>query len=406
METTNTYKELLQKIEHLEGQLSEAQHTIDAIREGEVDAFIVNNGNGHQIYTLKTADLTYRIFIEKMAEGAITLNKKGIVLYANSSFAEMLELPLAAILGCRFESLFPKDQRAKVSKLIATAWHRECKEETELRNISDKVHPVLLSMNSLGMDGEETLSIIITDLSFQKESMEQKRTIEKKDEFITIASHELRTPVTSIKGYIQVLKYTFMAEGNDNAVQLLARADMQINKLATLINDLLDVKKIENGKLTYNAASFDFNELVTETLEETERVIKNHRLRCRLSPPCSVLGDRNKIGQVITNFIDNAAKYSPHGTTIEIITTLEKNSVRLSVKDSGMGIPKDQQEKVFERFFRVSGDKDNTYSGLGLGLYISSEIIKRHDGIIGVESEFNKGSCFYFELPLYKELSL
>ncbi|MEO5592983.1 MAG: ATP-binding protein [Chitinophagaceae bacterium] len=115
---------------------------------------------------------------------------------------------------------------------------------------------------------------------------------------------------------------------------------------------------------------------------------------------CFINGDRNKIGQVITNFIDNAGKYSPEHAIIKVNTVHTKERIRLAVQDFGLGIPKDQQAKIFERFFRVNGEKENTYAGLALGLYISSEIIKRHKGSIGVESAQGKGSTFSFELPI------
>jgi signal transduction histidine kinase len=276
---------------------------------------------------------------------------------------------------------------------------QESKAEIYLCSKKNKKLPVLLSMNTLEIDGGQALSILITDLSFQKQTQEQKKVMDKKDEFISIASHELKTPVTSIKGYVQLLRSTFQSEGNNYAVELLTKADTQINKLATLISDLLDVKKMENGQLQYREEHFDFSELVKEIVEETGRVMSRHSIRCELDTTCKIYGDRNKIGQVIINFIDNAGKYSPPQTVICVKATDKNNKVRLSVQDFGMGIPKDQQSKIFERFFRVYTEKVNTYSGLGLGLYISAEIIKRHKGNIGVESEEGNGSTFYFEIP-------
>jgi signal transduction histidine kinase len=113
------------------------------------------------------------------------------------------------------------------------------------------------------------------------------------------------------------------------------------------------------------------------------------------------MGDRNKVGQVITNLLENAGKYSPPGSVITVSTVRKGKRVKLFVKDSGKGIPRDQLDRIFERFFRVTGDKQETYSGLGLGLYISSEIVRRHKGNIGVESEENNGSTFYFDLPVH-----
>ncbi|WP_462219252.1 sensor histidine kinase [Ferruginibacter sp.] len=223
--------------------------------------------------------------------------------------------------------------------------------------------------------------------------------IVKKDEFISTASHELKTPVTSIKGYVQLLQYTFKKEGNTKAAGLLKRVDMQVNKLANLISDLLDVKKIKNGQLQYHTGCFDLNELVKEIAEEMENVLKEHVIVTTLGPVKNIYGDRNKIGQVIKNFLENAGKYSVPGSLIDIKSVKKQNSILLTVQDYGIGIPEKQQSKVFEKYYKVDDDKENTYSGLGLGLYICSEIIKHHNGTIGVKSVKGKGAEFYFKLP-------
>ena len=400
MRDNNTYQELSEQVTELKAQLAEANELINAIHKGEIDAFVVNNEGRHELYTLKSADKTYRLFIEKMNEGAITLNQQNIVLYSNTAFANLLNIPLENVIGSYFEDLVPGEFRIPVNHLINNAWKlQESKAEIVLPG-HNKAVPVMLSLNALETDGGMAMSIIAADLSLQKEALEQKAAMEKKDEFISIASHELKTPVTSIKGYVQLLQHNFQQDGNDLAANLLGRVDAQINKLSTLISDLLDVKKIENGQLHYNENLFDFNELVAEVIEETSQILKKHTLLQKLGESKMVKGDRNKIGQVIINFIDNAGKYSPIDSEILINTDIVGNSIKLSVKDHGIGIPANQQGKVFDRFFRVSGEKEDTYSGLGLGLYISSEFIKRHKGTIGVESEIGDGSTFYFTIPI------
>jgi len=400
MRDNNTYQELNEQVTELKAQLAEAHELINAIHKGEIDAFVVNNEGRHELYTLKSADKTYRLFIEKMNEGAITLNQQNIVLYSNTAFANLLNIPLENVIGSYFEDLVPGEFRIPVNHLINNAWKlQESKAEIALPG-HNKAVPVMLSLNALETDGGMAMSIIAADLSLQKEALEQKAAMEKKDEFISIASHELKTPVTSIKGYVQLLQHNFQQDGNDLAANLLGRVDAQINKLSTLISDLLDVKKIENGQLHYNENLFDFNELVAEVIEETSQILKKHTLLQKLGESKMVKGDRNKIGQVIINFIDNAGKYSPIDSEILINTDIVGNSIKLSVKDHGIGIPANQQGKIFDRFFRVSGEKEDTYSGLGLGLYISSEFIKRHKGTIGVESEIGDGSTFYFTIPI------
>ncbi len=222
----------------------------------------------------------------------------------------------------------------------------------------------------------------------------------QKDEFIAVASHELKTPVTSIKGYTQILQMRFSQEGNTKAVELLSRMDGQINKLSKLISDLLDATKIEGGILQFHEVFFDFNELVMEIVEEMQQITQRHTIIVKVALTTKIYGDRDRIGQVITNFISNAIKYSPNNDEIILTTSKAKNTISLCVQDFGIGIPKQNQDKVFDRFYRVSGDKEDTYPGLGLGLFISSEIVKRHKGTITVTSIKGKGSTFCFVLPV------
>jgi len=229
---------------------------------------------------------------------------------------------------------------------------------------------------------------------------EQKKLEQQKDDFIAIASHELKTPITSIKGYAQLLERRFRRAGDENAAVLLKKMDAQLNKLMTLIRDLLDVTKLESEKLLFHPSAFDFNELVNEIIEEIQVTTNKHHIIANLSAPIVLTADRDRIGQVLTNLLTNAIKYSPGAETIEVKTAYSADTVITSVHDSGIGIPKEKQARIFERFFRVEGDSQITYPGLGLGLYISAEFVKRHHGSIWVESEEGKGTTFSFSLPL------
>ncbi len=231
-----------------------------------------------------------------------------------------------------------------------------------------------------------------------------KRLEQQKDEFLAVASHELKTPVTSIKAYAQVLQRLFKNKGDISSFELLGKMDAQINKLITLIADLLDVSKMQAGKLQLRLDHFDFNALVSEIVDEIQRTTARHTIHTELMGNKMVYGDKDRLGQVITNFLTNAVKYSPHADTIIVKTEATAHTITLSVQDFGLGIPKTKQGRVFERFYRVDGSKDNLYPGLGLGLYISSEIIRRHGGTIWVESEEGQGSTFGFTVPIEERL--
>ncbi|HXR83263.1 MAG TPA: ATP-binding protein [Hanamia sp.] len=234
-----------------------------------------------------------------------------------------------------------------------------------------------------------------------KKDIEERIEIDKKkDEFISIASHELKTPVTSLKAYTQILQTTFDEDKNEKASAMFAKMDKQIDKLTGLIVDLLDVTKIDKGEMIFDFEKFDVNELITEIAEEMQRTAPKHKIKLKLSDCKKIKGDRNRIGQVIVNFISNAIKYSPGKDKIIVSSKCDDNDVIISVKDFGIGIPKTEHHHIFKRFYRVSGKNNYTFPGLGLGLYISSEIIKRHRGEISFQSKEGKGSTFYFEIPL------
>jgi PAS domain S-box-containing protein len=232
----------------------------------------------------------------------------------------------------------------------------------------------------------------------KKDIEERIEADKKKDEFISIASHELKTPVTSLKAYTQILQTIFENEHNEKASGMLAKMDKQVNKLTSLIVDLLDVTKINKGEMVFDIQEFSFNDLVMETAEEMQRTTQNHTLTLQLEPCEKIKGDRNRIGQVITNFISNAIKYSPEAKEIIITSDCCNHKVKLCVQDFGIGIAQHEHSEVFKRFFRTSAKNQHTFPGMGLGLYISSEIIKRHGGDIYFESTEGKGSLFCFEI--------
>ncbi|MEO7960088.1 MAG: PAS domain-containing sensor histidine kinase [Ginsengibacter sp.] len=228
----------------------------------------------------------------------------------------------------------------------------------------------------------------------------------QKDDFMSMASHELKTPVTSIKLFAQLLEKDFTELGNADAASMLSRMNVQITKLTGLIGDLLDVSRMEAGKLQYHFDYFNLMEEVADNVKEIQLTTKTHKIKLHPQTIPPIYGDKDRIGQVLTNFLTNAIKYSPGTHTIEVGCRLEKKYATIYVKDFGMGISKDKRPKVFERFFRVGEFQDNKTPGIGLGLYISSEIIKRHGGIISVKSIMGKGSEFFFKLPLKAQKDL
>ena len=231
--------------------------------------------------------------------------------------------------------------------------------------------------------------------------MAERRELERrKDDFIAIASHELKTPVTALKAFAQFLRRRFVQAGDEQSAALLLKMDARVNKLTSLIEDLLDVTRIEGGKLQFREAPFFFDELVDEIIEEMQHTTEKQKILKEGRANKTVYGDKDRLGQVITNFLSNAIKYTPDSQEILVKTTATNHHVTLAVQDFGLGIAKENQPHVFERFYRVAEDTKQAASGLGIGLYLSREIIRRQGGSIWVKSEKGKGSTFGFTLPL------
>ncbi|MEO6631256.1 MAG: PAS domain-containing sensor histidine kinase, partial [Mucilaginibacter sp.] len=225
---------------------------------------------------------------------------------------------------------------------------------------------------------------------------EHKKLEQQKDEFISIASHELKTPLTSLKAYLQLMERG--VNNTDFNGKFVSSSLQQLKRLEKLIADLLDVSKISAGKMTYDTSRFDMKDLVDEVTQSVQLSNNSHQLEIKSNPSAMLDGDRYRLEQVLTNFLNNAIKYSPGAGEVIINSTIQNDGLVVSVQDFGIGIEKDNLTKLFERFYRV----DNTamkYEGLGLGLYVSAEILTRHNGNFWIESELGKGSTFYFRLP-------
>ena len=227
---------------------------------------------------------------------------------------------------------------------------------------------------------------------------EQKQAIKRKDEFLTIASHELKTPLTSIKAYVQLLER--MVPETDGTKTYVDRTLVQVNKLDMLINDLLDISKIESGKLRFELKEMDFDALVSATLDIIRQIYPDHVIIRKGFIPAKMMGNEVRLEQVIINYLTNAIKYSPASKEIHVITEMRNgNELYFGVRDFGIGISESDAANVFGKFFRVNENGEHV-PGLGIGLYICSEILKKHTAKFGVESELGKGSTFYFSIPV------
>jgi len=258
---------------------------------------------------------------------------------------------------------------------------------------------LLLKVKTFYRIYEQSRKLIEIQTALLEEIEFRKQAEYKKDEFISIASHELKTPLTSVKGYVQLLERSIDKGDVQTVKKHLLKAQTQLEKLNNLIADLLDISKIESGKLKFNKQNFFISDLLKNLVEVMSHSFPDYKIVINGQVESCIFGDEMRIEQVIINFLTNAIKYSP-GTSEVVINVREENErIYLGVRDYGIGIAPEQQKSLFEKFYRVE-ETALHFQGLGIGLYISAEIIRRHGGTVGVQSTLGEGAEFYFEIPL------
>jgi PAS domain S-box-containing protein len=229
---------------------------------------------------------------------------------------------------------------------------------------------------------------------------EQKQNELKRSKFIGMVSHELKTPLTALKAYIQMLGSWAKQQKDSFSINALSKVDKQVRKMLNMINSLLNLSGAEVGKIHINKQPFNLDELIEEVIEETLFVTQSHTITMVPCDNILVDADRDKIEQVLINLISNAAKYSDNEAPIEIGCAVKEKMVEVGIKDHGLGIAKKDINKLFMPHYRVESKETEKIPGFGIGLYLCSEIINRHEGRIWVESKLGEGSTFKFTLAL------
>lgn len=223
---------------------------------------------------------------------------------------------------------------------------------------------------------------------------------QRKNDFIAMVSHELKTPLTSINGYTQLLQAKAKKGEPFDGLVFLDRIQVQLRKMTSMVNGFLNVSRLESAKIKLDKSKFDLSRLALEMEQEFASLVSSHSIEFAPGQEIWIEADRDKISHVISNFLSNAVKYSPRGSKITMDCVLNGNGATLRVSDEGIGVENSDIVKVFDRYYRVESESTSKISGFGIGLYLCAEIIERHNGKIGVESEIGSGSTFYFSLPV------
>jgi signal transduction histidine kinase len=298
-----------------------------------------------------------------------------------------------------------KEKGKRAAELIIANIELDFQDEEKGKRAAE----LIIALKELDFQDEEKgkraaeLIIANREVLVQKQEKERRAKAEaKKDEFFNMVSHEFKTPLTNIKAINQLLEKT--TDKADKKYPFIVNANNSIKRLEKLVEDLLDVTKIHSGQIDLNLAAFYFSDALTNSIANVQLISGKHEILLENSIDLLYTGDQFRIEQVLINLLNNAIKYSPDANKVIVKAKIESGHIIVQVQDFGIGIAKEDIDQLFQRFYRVSKTAMN-YQGVGLGLYIASEIIKKHNGNFTIESEPGKGSSFCFNLPIKSSLA-
>ncbi len=345
---------------------------------------------------VEESEKQFRIFADSIQNLAWIANADGWIYWYNQRWYDYTGTTLEEMEGSGWEKAHHPDKIKQVHEFLKEAWKKDeafeltCQLRShngEYRWFITRAYPVKDANGNI-----ERWIGTNTDIHDQKEKEQEK------DEFIGIASHEMKTPLTTAKGYLELV-LMLLSKEDQTAFLYANKANLAVEKLHSLVTELLDVSKIQNGKLNYTISTFDFNEMVDEAIEDIQLTSKNHSLQKIGNSLLEIKGDKDRLKQVMINLLTNAVKYSPNADKVIIKVEEQLGNIQVSVQDFGVGMSSQHLNKVFEKYYRVQEHAVH-FQGLGIGLYISYNIIERHEGKMWAESEPEKGSTFYFKLPV------
>jgi signal transduction histidine kinase len=294
-------------------------------------------------------------------------------------------------------NLIPEKYRVKNAAEIAIFKNKQYSIEYPVLGFRDNKQRWVRALGALYEDDTNNLSYfsgVIMDIT------EQKEDDIRKSKLIGMVSHELKTPITTLKAYVQMLEGWTKKKKDAFSMGILSKADRQVKKMNTIISGFLSIAQVDSGKIHLNKHEFNLKKLIQEAIEETLVINPKHTFTLSPCEDINIIADSGKIEQVIINLLANAVKYSPDSFMVEIACTVKDDQAQISVIDKGMGIKQKDINKLFKRYYRVKSKMMMNIPGFGIGLYLCAEIVKRHKGNIWVESELGKGSSFSFSLPL------
>lgn len=355
---------------------------------------------------LRDSEVRLRAIIDTVADGIITIDSQGLIETYNPAAEKIFGYPFAEVAGQHVRMLLPDYLQDKIDRFLDNNQTNENDEkvdvtrEIEGRRKDGSMFSMELVISEMVVNDKRMLTNVVRDITERTQADRMKR------EFVSIVSHELRTPLTSIKGSLGLVKAGVAGKLPDKMKQMFEIAYNNSDRLVRLINDILDIEKIEAGKMDFLMAPIDLNKLVAETIEANKAYAKEYKVSLKLvaqPEQAMVYGDADRLTQVITNLLSNASKFSNENGAVEVSTTVQSNDYCIAITDHGAGIPDEFVDKIFAKFSQADSSDTRAKGGTGLGLSITKAIIERHDGHIRFESTVGQGTTFFITLPIYKK---
>jgi PAS domain S-box-containing protein len=423
-----TQEQLLDELQNLRQRLEEAEETLRAISAGEVDALLVDGPAGEQVFTLEGADHPYRVMVETMREGALTVNSDGTIVYCNDSFANMVDEPVERVLGSTVNEYLAAGDEQSYQNFLETHDADTDKIEVQLRGDGATLTPVLISRSLPHETG--VFCLVVTDLTVQKRNVEllasekvnqalneqreslllreQALRIEaekanrSKEEFLATISHELRTPLNAILGWATMLRRSNLDP--ENFKRGIESIERNARSQAQLIEDLLDISRITSGKLRLDIKPIRLISVITGAIDSVQPAADAKGVKVEILLDTSVDqidGDASRLQQVVWNCLSNAVKFTPSGGSVRVQLERRDAIAQITISDTGGGIDPEFLPHVFGRFQQADGAMTRSHTGLGLGLAIARHLVEIHGGTIEAASDgIGLGSTFTVMLPI------
>jgi len=430
----------------LQQQLRDIEETFNGIKTGNIDALVIAREQALKVYTETTADKPYRILIEKMHEGAVTINDEGIILYCNFSFANLVNQPLQKAIGTIFENYIDVSAKKHIEALRQNGTVDILKEEVYIYASGGKEISVLMSANAMWLDTVFAVNIILTDLTLQNENKErlkrkskqleeknnelertnkelafqneekEKRAAEliitnkelqqllqlnaDKDRFISILAHDLRSPFNSILGFLRILSKKIRSFTIEEIEEYIKMISQSAQNTFNLLEDLIVWTMSQSGKLPYEPQKLIFNEVCKEVVGILKPIASAKSITLNYFVPneITVFADSNMLKTVLRNLVSNAIKFTNPEGRIDIYAEKTSSGITISVSDNGVGMEPETVNMLFDISKTHTTKGTGNESGTGLGLFLCKEFIEKHGSELRVKSQKNEGSSFYFTL--------